>query len=133
VVAPVAAVGVDGVGAEDFAGGEVDDGDNGGLIGDGEDAAECVGGEMPPFPGWCDSPRHQGSAVVRSLLRLSDRGVEIHLLQVCWPGRRTSQSAPQAGRQVLTVVATRERLMGFEEPSESGVVGGPPAHQGYLQ
>ena len=33
----------------------------------------------------------------------------------------------------LMVVATRKRLMGFEEPSESGVVGGPSAHQGYLQ
>ena len=43
LVAPVAAVGVDGVGAEDFAGGEVDDGD-GGLVGDGEDAAVCVVG-----------------------------------------------------------------------------------------
>jgi hypothetical protein len=31
------------------------------------------------------------------------------------------------------VVATPERLMGFEEASESGVVGGPSAHQGYLQ
>jgi hypothetical protein len=30
-------------------------------------------------------------------------------------------------------VATPERLTGFEEPSESGVVGGPSAHQGYLQ
>jgi hypothetical protein len=36
-------------------------------------------------------------------------------------------------RQVLTVVATRERLLGFEEPSGSGVVGGLSAHQGYLQ
>ena len=43
MVAPVAAVGVDGVGAEDFAGGEVDDGD-GGLVEDGEDAALCVVG-----------------------------------------------------------------------------------------
>ena len=41
LVAPVAAVGVDGVGAEDFAGGEVDDADRG-LVGDGEDAAVCV-------------------------------------------------------------------------------------------
>ena len=56
-------------------------------------------------------------------------GIEGHR----WPGGRTCQSAPQAGRQVLTVVATRERLMGFEEPSESGGVGGPSAHQGYLQ
>ncbi|HET6781209.1 MAG TPA: hypothetical protein VFH67_03840 [bacterium] len=38
-----AAVGVDGVGAEDLAGGEVDDGDAG-LVGDGEDAAVGVGG-----------------------------------------------------------------------------------------
>ena len=36
-------------------------------------------------------------------------------------------------RQVLTVVAARERLLGSEEPSGSGVVGGPSAHQGYLQ
>jgi hypothetical protein len=43
LVAPVASVGVDGVGAEDFAGELVDDCD-GGLVGDGEDAAVCVAG-----------------------------------------------------------------------------------------
>ena len=47
LVAPIASVGVDGVGAEDFAGELVDDCD-GGLVGDGdgdgEDAAVCVAG-----------------------------------------------------------------------------------------
>ena len=54
--------------------------------------------------------------------------------EAIYPTRRPFFAAPRpVRRQVLTVVATRERLLGFEEPSGSGVVGGQSAHQGYLQ
>jgi hypothetical protein len=54
--------------------------------------------------------------------------------EAIYPTRHPFFAAPRpVRRQVLTVVATRERLLGFEKPSGSGVVGGPSAHQGYLQ
>ncbi len=77
-VAPVAVVGVDRVGGEDFAGVEVDDGD-GGFVDEGEDAfasvvgsdAEVVHPAMTPFGGHgvmrlVEVPRSGLSIAVRS-------------------------------------------------------------------
>ena len=70
---------------------------------------------------------HPTRTLQRVLVASSTATVAVHdagHLAICvrCRGAQTSQSALQAGLRVLTAVATRERLMGSEEPSESGVV-----------
>ena len=52
------------------------------------------------------------------------------------PGHRqqhTKDCGYQAGQPTVRLPALANPSMRFEEPSESGVVGGPSAHQSYLQ
>ena len=67
---------------------------------------------------------------------VSDPGVTLYASRI--PNPEADHSASGPNRRPVSETHSwerclRERLMGFEERSESGVVGGPSAHQGYLQ
>jgi hypothetical protein len=138
LVAPVAAVGVDGVGAEDFAGGEVDDGD-GGLVDDGEDAAMCVAGadaEVVHAAGASDAHFAVvvGSVVAQPVVAVVADGGGESRFRCGGVGHRRGEPLQRPVGSKLVVDALEAVELGLQVgQSGGGGLSGEPALQGLVE